>query len=93
MQDPSIGRNRLHCPFEFQQERRLLCASGIVYCNFPVTINKDRNLFYVRGVLTCNCFHGYNTEVTGVSWENFKANSTDAQIGNLNILELDHSFN
>ena len=85
---------QLICHFKFSRETRILCDSGIAYCSFPVILSKTIDgLFYVSGAITCNCVHGYNTEATGVTWEDFEANSTDAQIENLIVTKLNHSFN
>jgi len=79
--------------FQFPLETRLLCDSGIAHCALPATVTKPDRSFIVSGQLSCDCVHDYNTEVTGVSREDFEANSTDAQIENLIVREFDHNFN
>jgi hypothetical protein len=80
------GVGRLNCPFAFLQERRILCASGLVSCTFPLTLSKHGNYFYVHGTITCICVADY-TEVTDVWREDFEANFTDAQVESLFVLE------
>merc|ERR1719285_425587 len=87
------SKKTVHYRFGFTRQTRILCDSGIAYCSFPLILSKTEHLFYVSGALACNCVHGYNTEATGVTWEDFEANSTDAQIENLIVTKLNHSFN
>jgi len=75
----NAGRVRRYyfiCPFEFQRELHLLCASGIASCNFPLTLHRDNHgIIYVSGTLNCHCIHDY-TEGKDLSWKDFETNAT-----------------
>merc|ERR1719233_2436419 len=77
-------------PFEFETEVHVRCAPQRPECIFPVTVQQSGDIWFVSGVLSCNCVDE-NSALRDLSWRATEANATySAKIES--VLYYEHSF-